>query len=38
MNNDLVEGLCIAKIDASIERLIKLLVRLIIEEHKGNRK
>ncbi len=37
MNNELVEGICNAQIDTSIERLIGLLVRLIIEEHKGNK-
>jgi len=34
MNNNLVEEISSAKIDESIERLITLLVRLIIEDIK----
>jgi hypothetical protein len=37
MNNELVEGVCNAKIETNTERLIKLLVRLIIEEHKRSK-
>ena len=34
MNNELVEGIYDTQLETSVERLIGLLVRLIIEEHK----
>lgn len=35
MNNELVEGIYNTQIEASVEPLIGLIVRLIIEEYKG---
>lgn len=37
MNNELVDRIRDSKLETSIERLITLIVRLIIEEHKGNK-
>ncbi|GEM_PF-4075975 len=37
MNNELVGEICNVKIEASIDCLIKLLTRLIIEENKRSK-